>query len=64
LSALRGDEGWVRGADGLCDLYARATSDRFELILEQAARGTAGSAFADGARWLLPRWRGARAAKG
>jgi hypothetical protein len=60
LAASRGDEPWARGAEGLCEMYATAGSDRFEIILEQAARGAPGSAFADGARWLLPRWRLAR----
>ena len=53
------DDGWVRGARELCDLYAGAEPARFGLILEQLARGAVGSAFADGARWLLPRWRAA-----
>ena len=63
LAAARGDEAWVRGAEGLCEMYARATPERFEVILEQAARGAPGSAFADGARWLLPRWRGTQGSR-
>jgi hypothetical protein len=55
------DEAWMRGATGLCDMYAGATPDRFEVILEQTARGSNGSALAEGARWLLPRWRAAAA---
>jgi len=50
------DEPWARGARGLCDLYAEADAARFELILQQLARGSPGSAIAEGARWLLPRW--------
>jgi hypothetical protein len=57
--ASLGDEAWVRGATGLCDMYAAATPERFGTILEQTARGSPGSAVAEGARWLLPRWRAA-----
>jgi hypothetical protein len=56
LTAERGDEPWARGARGLCDLYAGADAARFDLILHQLARGSPGSAIAEGARWLLPRW--------
>ena len=38
-------------------MYARAEAVRFGLILNQMARGSAGSAFVEGARWLLHRWR-------
>jgi hypothetical protein len=58
-----GDEASVRGARGLCELYGAATTDRFDLILEQTSRGSPGSALAEGARWLLPRWRSAQQAK-
>jgi hypothetical protein len=30
---------------------------RFEAILANLAAGRSGSAIAEGARWLLPRWR-------
>ena len=57
LSAERGDEPWARGARGLCDLYGGADAARFDLILHQLARGSPGSAIAEGARWLLPQWK-------
>jgi hypothetical protein len=59
LTASLADEAWMRGATGLCDMYAAATPERFEVILEQTARGSNGSALTEGARWLLPRWRAA-----
>jgi hypothetical protein len=58
-TSLAADEAWMRGATGLCDMYAAATPERFESILEQTARGANGSALAEGARWLLARWRAA-----
>jgi hypothetical protein len=57
LARLNSDEAWARGARGLCDMYAGTDAARFELILSQMARGSAGLALAEGARWLLPRWR-------
>jgi hypothetical protein len=51
------DEAWARGATGLCEMYASATSERFQVILEQTAQGSPASALAEVARWLLPRWR-------
>ena len=56
LSAELDDAPCARGARGLCDLYADTEPDRFDLILQQLARGSQGSAIAEGARWLLPRW--------
>ena len=60
LAQLRSDDAWARGARGLCEIYAGAETGRFELILSQLARGSAGSALVEGARWLLPRWRDGR----
>jgi hypothetical protein len=60
LAQLSSDEGWARGARGLCEMYAGTEAGRFELILNQMARGSAGSAMAEGARWLLPQWRDGR----
>jgi hypothetical protein len=56
LAAERSDDGWVRGARALCDMYARVDGPRFGTILVSMAAGRTGSAIADGARWLLPRW--------
>jgi hypothetical protein len=56
LAIERSDDGWVRGALALCELYAGANDLRFETILVGVAAGRTGSALADGARWLLPRW--------
>ncbi len=60
LAQLSSDDAWARGARGLCEMYAGAEAVRFELILSQMARGSAGSALVEGARWLLPRWRDRR----
>ena len=60
LARLNSDDASARGARGLCDWYAGADAERFELILNQVARGSASSAVAEGARWLLPRWRDRR----
>jgi hypothetical protein len=59
LAAWSADEGWVRGARALCELYSDVDPDRFEEILVSLASGRTGSAIADGARWLLPRWKAA-----
>ncbi len=53
------DDGWVRGARAVCELYADLDANRFESLLTSLATGRAGSAIADGARWLLPRWQAA-----
>jgi hypothetical protein len=50
------DDGWVRGVRSLCEMYGGTDARRFEMILLQMAGGRTGSALADGARWLLPRW--------
>jgi len=57
LAAWNSDEGWVRGARAVCALYSDVEPDRFEAILVSLATGRTGSAIADGARWLLPRWK-------
>jgi hypothetical protein len=56
LAAERSDDGWVRGARALCDMYAGVEAQRFGTILVSMAAGRTGSAIAEGARWLLPRW--------
>ncbi len=56
LAVEHSDDGWVRGARALCELYADVEPKRFEAILLSLATGRTGSAIADGARWLLPRW--------
>ena len=50
--------GWWRGALALCDWYADADRQRFAAVLSQLAAGPDDSAAAQGARWLLARWRG------
>lgn len=50
-------ESWARGALSIVQLYANLDSARFDEVLQQLARGAARSALADGARWLVPRWR-------
>ena len=59
LAGENGDDGWVRGARAVCELYAALDANRFDAILTSLASGRAGSAIADGARWLLPRWQAA-----
>jgi hypothetical protein len=56
LASEHSDDGWVRGARALCELYADIEPGRFEAILVSLATGRTGSAIAEGARWLLPRW--------
>jgi hypothetical protein len=56
LGAYREEEPWVRGVRSVCEMYATTDPWRFHVILTQLARGSAGSALAEGARWLLPRW--------
>ena len=50
------NDGWVRGARALCELYAGVDANRFEAILQSLATRGPGSAIAEGARWLLARW--------
>ncbi len=59
LATCHADDRWVRGARALCELYSEVEPDRFEEILVSLASGRTGSAIADGARWLLPRWNAA-----
>jgi hypothetical protein len=56
LALDRSDDGWVRGARALTEMYVDLDPRRFETILISLASGRAGSAVAEGARWLLPRW--------
>ena len=56
LAVEHSDDGWVRGARAVCELYAGVDATRFETILVSLSLGRTGSAIADGARWLLPRW--------
>ena len=48
---------WVRGAYAMCEMYPSVDARRFETILEGFAAGGPRTALAEGARWLLPRWR-------
>ena len=48
LAAERADDGWVRGASALCEMYAGVDAPRFEAILVSMAAGRTGSAVADG----------------
>ena len=59
LQGENANDGWVRGARAVCELYADLDASRFETILTSLATGRAGSAMADGARWLLRRWQAA-----
>ena len=50
LAIESSNDGWVRGARALCELYAHVEADRFEAILKSLATGGTGSAVAEGAR--------------
>jgi hypothetical protein len=56
LSLLSSNDGWVRGAQAMCEMYAATDTERFELILRRLSVGTTGLAVTEGARWLLERW--------
>ena len=56
LAVESSNDGWVRGARALCELYAGVDASRFEAILQSLATRGPGSAIAEGARWLLARW--------
>ncbi|MDQ6671795.1 MAG: hypothetical protein M3069_13825 [Chloroflexota bacterium] len=56
LASLSPNEGWVRGAYAVCEMYGAADPGRFEVILRRLSLGTGGSALAEGASWLLARW--------
>jgi hypothetical protein len=60
LASERSDDGWVRGALVLSEMYAGIEAPRFESILVSMASGRTGSAVAEGARWLLTRWQAQR----
>ncbi len=57
LSLHSPDDGWVRGARALCEMYASTDARRFETILTEVTSGRASSALADRGRWLLSRWK-------
>jgi hypothetical protein len=61
LSLLSSNEGWVRGASAMCEMYAATDTKRFEVILTRLSAGTSGLALTDGARWLLDRWQSGQA---
>jgi hypothetical protein len=56
LATLSPNDGWVRGAYAMCEMYANTDANRFEIILKRLALGTTGLALTEGARWLLVRW--------
>ena len=60
LSLRSSDDGWVRGARALCEMYASTDARRFETILAEVASGRANLALTDGGRWLLWRWKSAQ----
>jgi hypothetical protein len=62
LAALSPNDGWVRGAYAVCEMYGAADAGRFEVILRRLSLGTGGSALTEGASWLLARWQFAQAA--
>jgi hypothetical protein len=59
LAMMSANEGWVRGASALCEMYATTDATRFEMILKRLSLGTTGLALTEGARWLLNRWQSA-----
>jgi hypothetical protein len=56
LRLKSGNDGWVRGAHAMCEMYAGTDASRFESILRRLALGGTGLALTEGARWLLDRW--------
>jgi hypothetical protein len=56
LASLSPNDGWVRGAYAVCEMYGAADAGRFEIILRRLSLGTGGTALTEGARWLLARW--------
>lgn len=61
LASLSPNDGWVRGAYAVCEMYATADAGRFEVILRRLSLGTGGTALTEGASWLLARWQFAQA---
>jgi hypothetical protein len=60
LAFLSTNDGWVRGAYAVCEMYAATDAGRFEVIIRRLSLGTPG-ALTQGARWLLDRWQVAQA---
>lgn len=56
LASLSPNDGWVRGAYAVCEMYGAADATRFEVILRRLSLGTGGTALTEGASWLLARW--------
>jgi hypothetical protein len=56
LATMSSNDGWVRGAHAMCEMYASTDARRFEMILKRLSLGTTGLAVTEGARWLLGRW--------
>jgi hypothetical protein len=56
LATLSPNDGWVRGAYAVCEMYGAADALRFETILRRLSLGTGGTALTEGATWLLARW--------
>jgi hypothetical protein len=63
LALLSHNDGWVRGAHALCEMYAATDARRFEAILRGLSLGAGGLALTDGASWLLARWQLAQASQ-
>jgi hypothetical protein len=61
LNMLSSNDGWVRGAQAMCEMYAATDTERFELILRRLSVGTTGLALTEGARWLFERWQSRQA---
>jgi hypothetical protein len=56
LASMSHNDGWVRGAYAVCEMYGAADATRFETILRRLSLGTGGTALTEGATWLLARW--------
>ena len=56
LALLSTNDGFVRGAYAVCQMYGAADSGRFEVILKRLSGGTGGTALTEGANWLYARW--------
>jgi hypothetical protein len=62
LARMSSNDGWVRGAHALCEMYANTDAKRFDMILRRLSLGTTELAVTEGARWLLRRWQISQAA--
>jgi hypothetical protein len=56
LASLSTNDGFVRGAYAVCQMYGAADAGRFETILKRLSGGTGGTALTEGAAWLYLRW--------